>query len=113
MKQGLKTTTSSPKRYGYPGDWFEAFGRYFKIVDVRRLPLGAIARFFYQEEGFETREEFMKLWIKIHPRIGFQSEKPVFFHEFTPARDDLEYHVHELLANRVCQICGSMIAPTD
>ena len=35
-----KTATSRTKRYGYPGDYFEQFGRLFILVDVYRISLG-------------------------------------------------------------------------
>jgi len=109
MKQGLKTATSRTKCYGDPGDWFKAFGGIFIIVNVHKLQLVDIAHLFYREEGFKTKEDFMAMWAKIHPRVGFQPDKKVYLHKFVPARNALEFHVHELLPNGICQICGSLI----
>lgn len=81
MLLGTKTFTSRTKRMGKPKDTFEAFGATFKIKDVLRMKLDTVAG-FYEEEGCDSREDFIEIWKLIHPRNGFDPEQWVFVHEF-------------------------------
>lgn len=106
MLAGKKSATSRTKCYGYPGDWFEAFGRTFILTDVCRLPLDVIAYDHYLEEGFDRPEDFIKCWEKLHPRKGYKPEQKVYFHTFKLQSDMGIFHIHELTKDGVCRICG-------
>lgn len=79
---GIKTCTSRTKKYGNPGDWFEQFGSTFKISTVEKFPLEHVADFLYKEEGCDNPEEFIKIWVELHPRKGWVPNQIVFTHFF-------------------------------
>jgi hypothetical protein len=89
MLSGKKTATSRPKRYGYPGDWFPAFGKTFVLTAIQRTYLDIVVRLHYKEEGFDSPHAFVQYWNRLHPVITF-SQRPsrvVFFHQFTPREE--------------------------
>ena len=84
---GQKTCTSRTKQYGKFGDTFEAFGAEFTITHLERAnkygyTLFDIAHYHYREEGFDTPEEFIECWKKIHPRKGYDPDQTVYVHFF-------------------------------
>lgn len=90
MLSGKKKATTRTKRYGYPGDWFEEFGKTFVLTWVYPTFLDVVAAYFCLEEGFDHSQEFIDCWDKLHPRIKF-ADKPsrnVFFHRFIPKEVD-------------------------
>lgn len=103
MLQGQKTATSRTKRYGYKGDFFEQWGRFFIITQVRKLPLATIARDYYQQEGCSDPEAFVKVWEEIHPKAGWRPNQAVYYHEFDKLKNHLHFHVRE---GNPCRICG-------
>lgn len=80
--QGHKIATSRTKKYGKPGDEFEAFGYVFVIERQEYISLGVVANRHYEAEGFETPEQFKDEWMQIHPRRGYDSEQKVWVHWF-------------------------------
>jgi hypothetical protein len=83
MLTGVKTWTSRTKKYGEAGDTFEAFGRTFRIDDVFKNRLGNVASLYYDREGVGSKQEFVELWKKIHPRKGFEPGQLVWVHQFS------------------------------
>jgi len=81
MIKGAKTWTSRTKPYGKPGDTFDVFGHTFEIVKTQRRILDDVAE-HYNEEGCASREDFVELWKKIHPRKGFNPWQRVYVHIF-------------------------------
>ena len=81
MLNGTKTFTSRTKRMGKIGDTFEAFGRTFIIKDIWVATLRGVSA-FWEEEGCESKEDFMEIWKQIHPRKGWQPEQEVYVHIF-------------------------------
>lgn len=111
MLTGKKSTTSRRKRYGYPDDYFKAFGRYFSLISVEKMRLFDVAEKHYLEEGFNSPFEFQRCWKKLHPRKGYDPDQIVWFHRFKFQVDTIPpFHVHELEASGYCRICG--IDPT-
>lgn len=109
-----KSATSRTKRYGWPGDYFEAFGRTFILTSVVRKPLDHIAYYHYLEEGCNSNFEFKKIWERLHPRKGFVPGQKVYLHQFRLQGDLCIFHVHELTAiSGVCQICGCDPTPIE
>ena len=82
MLRDLKTCTSRNKRYGDPGDTFEAFGATFKLTQQDRWALKNVALVLYREEGCTSPDHFIAVWKKIHPRAGWTPEKLVWVHYF-------------------------------
>ena len=85
MLSGRKTATTRPKRYGYPGDCFPAFGKIFVLISIYPTFLDIVADHSYFEEGFDTTNDFIGYWERLHPRVKF-ADKPrrlVYFHRFT------------------------------
>ena len=106
MLTGKKSATSRTKRYGYPDDYFEAFGRQFILTEVYRIPLSHVAYYYYLDEGCNSDFEFKKIWERLHPRKGFDPEQKVYFHRFRMQISMCPFHVHELTENGMCRICG-------
>jgi len=85
MLAGAKTMTTRFRRYGRPGDFFDAFGSIFVLTDVRRETLGAVADNYYMPEGFSSPAGFWKCWRAIHPKRD-QRGLPVWVHRFRLAK---------------------------
>jgi len=114
MRDGKKTFTTRTKRYGYPGDWFIAFGMYFVLTRVGKTHLKIVAECHYHQEGFESPRGFIEIWEELHPKMGYQPHRDVFLHEFERARDVLKFHIHEFNDSPTCCICGfQRCAPTE
>lgn len=82
MLKGDKTATTRSKKYGEAGDTFKKFGATFRIIIVLKLPLSAIAYAFYKNEGFKTRQGFIDIWKRLHPRRGYNPEDKKYIHFF-------------------------------
>ena len=81
LLNGTKTWTSRTKRYGKIGDTFDAFGATFAITDIKHWHLSFVTN-HWKEEGCESREDFIQLWQKIHPRKGYDPYQQVYVHIF-------------------------------
>jgi len=79
---GKKTATSRPTQYGNVGDFFQVKDGYCEITSVKKMRLGEVAAFHYEEEGCNTTEEFIAEWRQIHPNKGYQPNWIIFFHTF-------------------------------
>jgi len=82
LLDGSKTWTSRTKKYGESNDTFEVFGQEFILEKVFKMNLGEVASYHYKEEGCRSREQFIKIWRKIHPRKGFDPTQEVWVHQF-------------------------------
>ena len=80
--KGKKTFTTRSKRYGEPGDTFDAFGRTFKLINVNKRTLRFVRDYLYGVEGCSSPEEFERVWVKIHPRRGFVPDDKKWVHSF-------------------------------
>jgi len=90
MLSGRQTATTRTKRYGYPGDCFPAFGKNFILISAYPTFLDIVAYHSYFEEGFDTMNDFIDCWDRLHPRIKF-ADKPrrlVYLHRFTEKEVD-------------------------
>lgn len=79
MKYGQKVMTTRSKKYGKPGDTFNIFDTDFTILSVFKLELWQVKAFFYAAEGFFDSKEFIKIWNKIHYRLGYDKQKYDWF----------------------------------
>ena len=82
MLNGTKTMTSRNSWYGTLGDVFTAFGATFKIVAQQKILLGVIAHHHFLEEGFNSADEFIECWKRLHPRKGYTPDLWVKVHIF-------------------------------
>ena len=82
MLLGNKTKTSRNKKYGNAGDTFKIFGETFTITEIKKEKLDVIKNKYYREEGFFSPIDFENIWIKLHPRKGWEPDKLVFVHSF-------------------------------
>jgi len=87
MLRGDKIMTTRSRKYGDKGDTFDKFGHTFIITLVKKLPVGLVANEFYDAEGFDTPEEFIKVWERIHPKVGYQPERDYYVHLFKLAEE--------------------------
>lgn len=83
---GVKTCTTRNKRYGCIGDTFEIDKRVFVLTWVSHIYLKQVADTKYKEEGFDSPDEFIKIWEAIHPRKGYDRTQAVWLHEFMEAK---------------------------
>ena len=98
MLSGKKTKTSRTKRYGKPGDTFEAFEAVFELTDVQKKALVTVAHLYYKEEGFENKEDFIACWEKLHPKKGYVPNLLVWLHSFRKVAT--LYYTKEFLSKR-------------
>ena len=88
MLTGKKTCTTRTKRYGHAGDYFPAFGKMFVLTDVYRTVLGRVVNFAYKEEGFDSPQELIAFWNRLHPDVTYEEvrDRLVYIHHFRPLR---------------------------
>jgi len=79
---GEKIATTRKTKYGFPGDTFMVGKVMCRITEVKKLKLVSVAKDWFKEEGFKTPEEFVEVWVDIHPRIGYSPDRIVFLHLF-------------------------------
>ena len=82
MLSGWKTCTSRTRKYGAPGDTFDAFGVTFEIIDVEQAELIYVAVGLHKKEGCSTPWEFKEVWKELHPRKGWDDSQKVWVHLF-------------------------------
>lgn len=80
--EGRKLCTSRNKRYGGPGDHFTLDGSIYRILDVQVWKLKDVAAKLYRLEGFDTPQQFIDIWNKLHYMRGWEPDKEVFVHFF-------------------------------
>lgn len=80
MLLGQKTATTRTGKHGNGGDLFSAFGHSFKLTKVDKVYLQDVASTFYKQEGFNSQQEFVQCWEKIHPKKGYQFDQEVWLH---------------------------------
>lgn len=83
---GKKICTSRNKRYAHPGDYFLLGNNMYYITAVFKSTLEEVATTYYKDEGFESKEEFIALWKKLHPMVGYIPTKKVWVHWFNRVR---------------------------
>lgn len=82
--EGRKHCTTRSKKYGAPGDVFDdGTGRLWRILKIERLPLWAVRRNLYKEEGFDSPEEFESLWKRLH-RGNLKLNRDYYVHWYAP-----------------------------
>lgn len=92
MLSGKKRASTRTRRYGYPGDWFQRFGRTFVLTSILRTFLDIVVHDRYLEEGFSSPDAFIECWDRLHPRVPY-AERPtrvVYYHRFSSTRS--KYH---------------------
>lgn len=81
LLSGQKTWTARTRRLGKKGDVFHAFGHEFEIERVERRTLEDVAD-HWREEGCDSKDDFVEVWKKIHPRKGYVPTQRVYVHIF-------------------------------
>ncbi len=64
---GKKTSTTRIGIHGKVGDTFKVYKTKFRIIRILRMPLGKIFTRYYKQEGFDSSEEFKRVWTKFRP----------------------------------------------
>ena len=82
MVSGKKTCTSRTKRYGITGDKFKIFGMEFELTRVQQVELFEIANNQFEKEGFDSYQEFINCWNRIHPRKKYNPFQLIWAHFF-------------------------------
>lgn len=86
LLSGQKTCTSRTRKYADKGDKFKVFGEYFEITNIVHYSLGFVARNLFEEEGFNSPQEFINCWVKLHPHKKWVEEQGVVVHFFKKSR---------------------------
>lgn len=81
MLNETKDLTTRTKKYGEPGDFFEAFGALFTLVKVERKRLSYSAE-NWRREGCSSFGDFMNLWKELHPVKRIDTEELFWVHQF-------------------------------
>lgn len=105
LSSGRKTATTRTARYGETGTTFEAFDMQFVLTGVYRVQLGDVARYYFQQEGLDSPQEFIRVWRKIHPRSEYDPEKSVYLHLFRRIEGN-GHASEEPKKSRLCATCG-------
>jgi len=82
MLSGNKCVTTRSRKYGEGGDTFEIFGQEFMLTSVFQRTIEHVANLLYLQEGFKSEKDFIELWKKLHPRVGYQPERVYWVHVF-------------------------------
>lgn len=82
MLSGQKTHTARTRRYGVPGDTFQAFGVTFELIEIRRVTLSVVAYLYYYYEGFDSPQDFIRCWNILHPIKRYRPYTHVYLHQF-------------------------------
>lgn len=86
LECGVKICTTRSKRLGDEGDNFFVIlstgTKRYKLTRVVKLPLRTVYYYYYKQEGYATKEEFGKAWMKIHPYRGLDMSWLVWMHLF-------------------------------
>lgn len=104
MLSGKKTATSRTRKYGNVGDAFQAFGAHFILTLVYQYKLDCVAYLLCHKEGFDTPQDFMKAWAKIHPGRGYDPEWEVWVHEFKRWKHDF-WEKAKIVGNSTLCVC--------
>lgn len=80
----LKVCTSRRSPHGRPGDCFRVDGMLFELLRVERRSLLSVASLLYNDEGFESPEEFRSCWRSLYG--DFEPGLDVFVHYFRPVK---------------------------
>lgn len=82
LRKGKKTCTSRYKKYGQIGDRFIAVDSIYELIGIYKLQLNYIIETFYKEEGADSPNELLQIWIDIHPKRGYRPNDFVYLHLF-------------------------------
>ena len=82
MLENRKVCTGRSRRYGKPGDIFQAFGVDFELLTIARMPLKDVSADLFKQEGCGSPGEFERIWAELHPRKGFVPGQIVYIHWF-------------------------------
>ena len=82
VRERRKICTSRTTRRGNVGDRFIVGTVECELTGVEKLPLSHVASHFYRFEGFETPDDFKRVWSEIHPMTGFDPDNIVWVHFF-------------------------------
>lgn len=82
IMRGRKTCTSRTRKYGDPGDTFEAGEGVYVLTAAKKETYKFIKETLFKQEGFDTPEAFEKLWYQIYPRHIPQPDEQFWVHYF-------------------------------
>ncbi len=82
LLSGNKTATSRNKKCGRKGDVFHVENMVFEIESIEYLKLVTVTFMYYKEEGATGSQEFIDVWTRLHPKVGYIPSKKVYFHKF-------------------------------
>jgi len=82
MLSGVKIMTARTRKMAEPQERFFAFGSFFQINAVYKIPLALVANVLWKLEGCHSANDFISTWREIHPRKGYDGEQLIYLHTF-------------------------------
>lgn len=82
IREGTKTHTFRPRRYGQPGDRLKTPCGVIKLIAVTRTTAAFVRDNHWADEGVDSPEEFVHVWNILHPRKGFDPATKGYLHHF-------------------------------
>jgi hypothetical protein len=79
---GEKVCTTRTKKLAEPQDTFWIDGWEFQVDGIYLVPLEMVANFLWNREGCKSTNDFISIWCRIHPRVGYNGRKKVYLHTF-------------------------------
>lgn len=76
----VKTMTCRTRRYGRPGDIFQAFGERFVLTHVFQVILAHVVADAYIQEGCESPEELIAVFDGLYRTTGYQPDRVMWAH---------------------------------
>lgn len=80
LRSGEKRLITSDQRIGNRNDVITSFGCAFRITGVHEMEISAIAHTFYEAEGYPSKEEFIRAWVRRHSYQIYMPDQTVYAH---------------------------------
>lgn len=88
MLRGVKVCTARTKKKGQELDSFQAFGVYFCLTYICKIPL-RVAATLWKQEGCRSMKHFIAVWKSIHPKTGYDPNQVVWLHKFKKVEEEV------------------------
>lgn len=73
----------------YEDDKNNTWEVHFKVSDINQCRLAEAVDLFWEQEGFNSKEEMIELWKKLHPRRGYRALDTVYVHDIIILQRDI------------------------
>lgn len=81
LANGVKTWSTRSRKYVDVGELFSGFDMVFQCDAVLQLTFKTVLQ-HWREEGFNSKQDFIETWAKIHPRVSADLYRVYYVHIF-------------------------------